>query len=72
MSSISSAMNFSAGLSQTLSQGAQQSARAIEQNAARLDKRKEQISDQAMQAIQSTQATAQKMDEARNKIDTYA
>jgi hypothetical protein len=72
MSSTSSAMSFSAGLSQTLSQGVQQSARAIEQNAQRLDRRKEQIAEQAVQAIQSTQATAQKMDEARNKIDTFA
>ncbi|QLG88167.1 hypothetical protein HQ393_07800 [Chitinibacter bivalviorum] len=72
MSSISSAMNFSSSLSQTLTQGAQQTARAIGEGSEKLDRKKEQISQQALQDIQAKQAIAQKMDSARNKIDTYA
>lgn len=72
MSSITSAMNFSSSLSQTMFQGSQQTAQAINQGAERLDRKKENISQQALQNIQERQATAQRMDEARNKIDTFA
>lgn len=72
MSSVTNAMNFSSSLSQTLMQGAQQTARAISDGSERLDRKKEQISQQALQDIQAKQAMAQKMDSARNKIDTFA
>ncbi|QLI82690.1 hypothetical protein HZU75_14830 [Chitinibacter fontanus] len=72
MSSITSAMNFSTTVSQTIFQGSQQAAKAINDGAERLDRKKETISQQGLQNIQERQATAQRMDEARNKIDTFA
>lgn len=72
MSSITSAMNFSTNVSQTMFQGAQQAAKAINDGAERLDRKKETISQQGLQNMQERQATAQRMDEARNKIDTFA
>jgi hypothetical protein len=72
MSSISAAMNFSTTVSQTMFQGSQQAAKAINEGAERLDRKKENISQQGLQAMQERQATAQRMDETRNKIDTYA
>ncbi|WP_157670360.1 hypothetical protein [Chitinibacter sp. GC72] len=72
MSSISSSLNFSTSVSQTLFQGSQQAAQSINQGAERLDRKKESIAQQALENIQERQATAQRMDEARNKIDTYA
>ncbi|WP_373975082.1 hypothetical protein NT239_15840 [Chitinibacter sp. SCUT-21] len=65
-------MNFSSSLSQTMFQGSKQAAQAITQGAERLDRKKENISQQALQNLQERQATAQKMDEARTKIDTFA
>lgn len=72
MSTINSVMNFSTSVAQTIQQGSQQTAQAISQSAERLDRKKENITQQGLQDIQDRQAMAQKMDEARNKIDTYA
>ncbi|WP_348944513.1 hypothetical protein ABHF33_13975 [Chitinibacter sp. FCG-7] len=72
MSTINSVMNFSTSVAQTIQQGSQQTAQAISQSVERLDRKKESITQQGLQDIQDRQAMAQRMDEARNKIDTYA
>ena len=71
MSSLSGVRSFSASVSQVLLQGSQQAAREIQQNADRLDKRKENISQSALTQIQNAQQTTAKLAEARNKIDTF-
>ncbi|MBE9610340.1 hypothetical protein [Chitinilyticum piscinae] len=71
MSDIGSLRTFSVQVSQTLMQGAQQTMREVLDNADRLDRRKGNIAESALQRIQDNQAVAQKMAESRNKIDVF-
>ncbi|WP_028453301.1 hypothetical protein [Chitinilyticum aquatile] len=71
MSNISSIRAFSAQMSQTLVQGAQQTMGEVLQNAERLDRKKGNIAEAGLERVQQSNAIAEKNAEQRQRIDIF-